>query len=340
VDADVLFPRLRDFARHVYDAGAEVRGVRRLPGHSGLSYGFEVHRAGHGGRPDHLVIRLSPRAGPATGNTDMVRQARLLQAVGRCGVPVPAVRWYGDDPRWFGVAYHLTSLMPGRPFQDWDPDPSFDLSACGILAVYRQAVDVLAAIHRVETGQLPIAGDRPRRAADEVAHWHGIAARAAPGPWRGAVNRTRDLLLADAPPDARTGLVHGDFRAGNLLFDGDRLTAVLDWEISSIGPQPLDLAWLLFFLSSRSWYGSGPEYADEIAGDLTDRYRQRTGDPLTQLSWYSALARYRYIAIILFNHMLHRTGKRPDPLWDRMSLSVPALISEAERLLASGRPIG
>jgi aminoglycoside phosphotransferase (APT) family kinase protein len=340
VDVQALLPRLAGFARHAYGVDAEVRDLRRLPGHSGLNYRFEIYSAAHRGLIDRLVIRLSPRPGPARGNIDMVRQAQLLQGVGRCGVPVPEVRWYGDDPRWFGVAYHMTGLIGGRPFQDWDPDPSFDLSAGGIQKIYRQAVDVLADIHQIPVTRLPIAQEAPRSVVDELAHWEGVADHAVTDQWRDGVNKIRELLIAQAPTAWRTGLVHGDFRAGNLLFDQDRLTAVLDWEVSSIGPQLLDLAWLLFFLNSRCWYGSGPAHADQIADDLTERYKERTGDPLNGLTWFSALALYRYIAIILFNHMLHKTGKRADTLWEQMIQCVPALIGQAQRMLTSSPASG
>ncbi len=45
-----------------------------------------------------------------------------------------------------------------------------------------------------------------------------------------------DWLCAPTPRSARTTLVHGDFKPGNALLEGDRWTAVLDWGNTSATP--------------------------------------------------------------------------------------------------------
>ena len=67
----------------------------------------------------------------------------------------------------------------------------------------------------------------------------------------------RDLLVASLPVDAPIGLFHGDFQTSNLLFDDGVLEAVLDWEISGIGGQRLDIGWLLMMNDPQSWYDAG-----------------------------------------------------------------------------------
>ena len=41
------------------------------------------------------------------------------------------------------------------------------------------------------------------------------------------------------------GIVHGDFRLGNLLAAGARIAAVVDWEIWSVGDPRVDVGWFL-----------------------------------------------------------------------------------------------
>src|SRR6185369_16419830 len=60
----------------------------------------------------------------------------------------------------------------------------------------------------------------------------------------------RELLRQSLPPP---GCVHGDFQWSNCLFDGGRLRAVIDWELSQIGATLIDLGWLCLFSDHESW---------------------------------------------------------------------------------------
>ena len=51
-------------------------------------------------------------------------------------------------------------------------------------------------------------------------------------------------LVENAPADERTGLVHGDFRIGNMLIDAGRVSAILDWELAYIGDVRFDLGYI------------------------------------------------------------------------------------------------
>ena len=82
--------------------------------------------------------------------------------------------------------------------------------------------------------------------------------------------RTRDLLLEHAPLDPHVGVFHGDFQTGNILFDGAEVVALVDWEISGIGAQLIDIGWLLFMNDRESWFDAGglenvPPFEDIVA---------------------------------------------------------------------------
>ena len=147
--------------------------------------------------------------------------------------------------------------------------------------------------------------------------------------------RTRDLLLERLPADPPVGLFHGDFQTSNVLFDAGRLVAVLDWEISGLGANLLDLGWLFMMNDPESWFdGEGLKIVPPF-GELVDRYSAAVGRVVTldEVAWYRALSGYRFGVISCLNVMLHRTGKRPDEEWERIALSVPALFGRAADLL-------
>ncbi|TMA56280.1 MAG: hypothetical protein E6J80_07940, partial [Deltaproteobacteria bacterium] len=151
MDLAILQRQLQEFALAHYGEGAVVSQVEVMPGHAGLSFGFHVdyQEAGQP-RGESLVMRLPPKGVRQSGNTDVLRQVPLLQTLKRHGVPVPTVRWFGGDVRWFEVPYIMVERLPGRTFRSSEPDPSFDLSPQGMLRLYHQAVRALTQIHQLD----------------------------------------------------------------------------------------------------------------------------------------------------------------------------------------------
>jgi len=110
---------------------------------------------------------------------------------------------------------------------------------------------------------------------------------------------------------------------------------VLDWEISGIGAQLVDLGWLLMMNDPQSWHDGAGLAGVPPFEDLVTRYATATDRPVTMsdVAFHRALSGYRFGAISCLNVMLHRTGKRHDPEWERIALSVPALFGRASELL-------
>jgi hypothetical protein len=98
----------------------------------------------------------------------------------------------------------------------------------------------------------------------------------------------------------------------------------------------MDLGWLLVFIDPMSW---SPEYGpvDSVPPDdsLIGLYEAEVGRKVEHIAWYRAMAGYRFGVITGFNVMLHRRGKRHDPLWELLALSVPALFGRAKEMLLS-----
>jgi aminoglycoside phosphotransferase (APT) family kinase protein len=332
VDRGALEAQLKRWAEHHHGPQARVEDVEAMPGHAGLSFGFRVVSAG-GRVLDDLVVRLPPRGVRRRGNTDVLRQVPLLQALRRCGVPVAEVRWWDDDEQWFDVPYFMVGRLPGATYIVRDPDPSFPADAAR--AVFEQAVDALALVHRVDWRTELAGWEAPRALDDEIRFWDPILAKAAEPEWVALGERTRDLLLARLPEAPDVGVFHGDFQTNNILFHEGRLVAVLDWEISGIGAQLLDLGWLVLMNDPQSWADPGGLERVPPFAELVDRYSAAVGRPVTlhDVAFYRALSGYRFGVISGLNVMLHRTGKRHDPEWERIALSVPHLFGRAADLL-------
>jgi len=126
-------------------------------------------------------------------------------------------------------------------------------------------------------------------------------------------SRSRDLPGADElyaaleariPAESDVAIVHGDFRLDNLLVGGDdRITAVLDWEMATLGDPLADVALLLAY-QALAHLETGHAVADAAtapgfpdAADITASYAERSGRDLSNLGFHLGLGYFK-IAVI------------------------------------------
>lgn len=338
MDLAELATRLSAFARSHYGERSEVRALHGFSGsHGGLTFGFEVWDTASNTRLEALVIRLAPVGVRRSGNTDVLRQVPLLRTLRAHGLPVAPIRHFGADDEFFPTAYVMFERLPGRAFIVWEPDASFDLSPAPTAQRWRQAVALLARVHRFDWQRHLPDWETPSPIEREVARWDPILAKAAEPTWVALGEEVRTLLLAKTPPPSPVGLMHGDCQPGNILFDArDQAVALLDWELSGVGAQLFDLGWLVMIGDRASWHPDWAPHNPLTPEEMIDEYASLTGRDCSGLPWYRALAGYRMAVVTGLFTRLHREGKREDPAWEKMALALPAMYGRARELLLGG----
>jgi aminoglycoside phosphotransferase (APT) family kinase protein len=142
----------------------------------------------------------------------------------------------------------------------------------------------------------------------------------------------RTTMPSALPPSIN----HGDYRLGNTLCDGGHLTAVIDWEIWSVGDPRVDVSWLAYF-TDEARHPAAP--STEPTGvpaipELLAAYAEAGGAPLTDLDWFHALTRYKEAAATALLIKRGRKTGRLAPSIQRMVPRLPELLDEAEQLLS------
>jgi aminoglycoside phosphotransferase (APT) family kinase protein len=312
------------------DPDARAADVAALPGHAGFSFSFILHARGDS---EPLVLRLAPPDVRIHGTADVARQARLIEALGGCGLRVPPVRWYGDEPDWFGRPYSVVDLLPGSTLAQLGERRALTPDVCRSLV--EQAVGVLARLHALEPLEAARWLEQPLEPIGDVERWDRFVQRSADPALVALAPELRRRLIELAPRRFRTGMFHGDFQWSNLLVDDGSLVAVLDWELAAEGPVLNDLGWLCLFSDPGSWGDDYPALPPvPPPGEVEEAYRRAWGAPLDgDVAWFRALAGYKFAAISGFNLMLHRRGKRPDPYWERLESSIPRLFERGLEVL-------
>jgi aminoglycoside phosphotransferase (APT) family kinase protein len=245
---------------------------------------------------------------------------------------VPAVRWYGDDERWFGVPYLVVERVPGGTLGDVFAETA---SVGQADPLFRQALEALARIHAADWRQGLSGWDAPRPLVGEIDRYMPLLANSPEPEWIGLGGELASGLLASAPGDPPPAVVHNDFYSNNWMFDAGTLTGVLDWEGTFIGAPLIDLGWVCMMYDPPSW---SPAHRARIAWSppvdlLIDVYATASGTRPEHVGWYRAFAGYRLASLTGYYLDLHRRGRRPDAIWENIGESVPFMLERAaERL--------
>ncbi|HEX4107558.1 MAG TPA: phosphotransferase family protein [Solirubrobacteraceae bacterium] len=236
-----------------------------------------------------LVLRAHSTTVAGTGVESPERHFAVLRAVHPvAGVPSPEPLLLESDPAPLGAPFMIIGRLPGRAVVPWSREGCAFLRSTGAGPAGRELLAILASIHAVDPAALAGALDPPpagtAAAAQAVARLRAAIERDRDGP-EPALTDALGWLEAHLPACAQPALVHGDYRAGNLLFDGGHITGVLDWEFAHLGDPARDIAWLMA-ASNRV----GDELACDMVpmGEVVERYEGLTGravDPAALTFW-------------------------------------------------------
>ena len=313
------------------DAGARAHSLETLPGHAGFSYSFILERSTEGATPaGKFVVRIAPPGVKISGPADIVRQARVMASLADTPVAVPPIIWYGDEPEFFDRPYFVGGFVEGFKLGE------SQLPLAHLKRLARAGIATMAALHNVAWEPRREAWGAPFALSDELKRLDYLLDRDTLDP--AVVARgpeLRERLRSSLPAGTRIGCVHGDFQWSNVLFDEQRVVALIDWEISLVGATLLDLGWICFFSDPQSWVGTDVRGSLMNADEIVDAYAEAAGFPVSipEVRWFRAFAGYRFGVITCFNLMLHRRGKRPDPLWEETALSAPRMFEHGLELL-------
>jgi aminoglycoside phosphotransferase (APT) family kinase protein len=307
-------------------ASLRVTAIEPIPeGHSGFTY-FATVEDDDG--PTRYVLRLPPPGARIAGPADVVRQGRIMSALHSVGLPTPAIPAMSSDPVVDGRPFILMESVDGARIEKVAGEHK-------AIDITTSAVAVLKRLHALPLHQTGIGDEESVGLQAEMMRWAMLMQRA-PEELTIRAGELGGLLAVQVPVERAPTLVHGDYHYGNMLFRGPEVVAVLDWEIGQIGQPLLDLG-CLFIAAIRRQYQHAGSAMGAIDVSVEDLYRLYGVDP-DEMQWFAAMSLYKYSSILGYNLMLHRRGKRPDPMYegDVMTTTITGMIDEGIQLLGRG----
>jgi aminoglycoside phosphotransferase (APT) family kinase protein len=300
---------------------------------------------------DKRVLRRPPAVPPPNSEKSILREARVLTALNGTNVPHPHCHGSCADSDVIGAPFYVMDLVEGwaadlRDDKIYHKAP-FDRSPSEYGIGYAM-VDGLVALANVDYKAIGLEDfGRPENFLErQVDRWEGqlnsygklydYAGRDLPG-----YDYARDWLRSNIPDDFRAGIIHGDVGTPNALFADDRparLTALIDWELSTIGDPLIDLAW--FTNKLRDEEEPDRKTSDslyDIANlptrqELGRYYSAGTGRDLSNFDYYCILALFKGACILEYKVAQAAAGILPEKVGQFFSKLVLDNISAAETL--------
>jgi aminoglycoside phosphotransferase (APT) family kinase protein len=307
-------------------------------GHSNLTFLIE-----RGDR--RIVLRRPPRGKIAPSTHDVLREARILQAMSTTTVQVPEILATCDDRTVLGCPFYLMDFIDGHVLGEDLPavyQPNEAQAAIG-----REFIDALAELHSLDTSNPSFSGlGRPVGYLQrQIRRFRSLLEEGATRPLPD-LDYVADWLEINRPTYSAHALVHGDYRLGNVMFGGDapRLTAILDWEMATLGDPLADLGYCTAAwaepddepnpLIDLSRITRGPGFPSRK--ELVDRYVEKRESPVDHLLWYQVLAVWKAAIFLEGSFNRHLSGDSIDPYFATLDQGVPALGVTARRWIAAG----
>ena len=269
IPADEWMARLEAFVAAHFDDAHEVRVVDLAPitsvGNARQAWAFDVTWIdGNGARRVECVMLLKAEAGQL--ETLVGPEFHAVRALWGSGVPVARALWVDESGSVLGNPFFVTERVAGTADMSLLRRPVDDPEARAVAVDLARAA---ARLHDVDWQALDVAQHLTPVRVDEAAttqleYWEELFLRQRLEPLPVAVFAF-DWLRDHLPPTQRVSIVHGDLRFGNLLYDHDRITALLDWEMVHLGDPVEDLAWAYRSLWSLEKFLPLDEFLDEYA---------------------------------------------------------------------------
>ena len=322
---------------------ADDLSIKQFPsGYSNLTYFLKSSS-------QEFVLRRPPfGAKSLQGGHDMFREYNVLKNLKSQFLKVPDAYLYCDNSEIIGAPFYLMERVEGyiiRPNLQQKDSPGKEV----IQNVSKSLVSTLVELHNVDIDQANL---------NELGNINGYVKRQVEG-WIKRYNHSKTDSIANMefiaswlhenqPVEVHGSIVHNDFKYDNLVLDKDnhsKITAVLDWEMATIGDPFMDLGttlgyWVdkndlpelkLFQLSATTLDGNPTREG------ILELYEKESGKNITNPVFYYVFGLFKIAVIAQQIYFRYKKGYTKDRRFSLLNLAVMSLSVMAKQAIIKNR---
>ena len=265
----------------------------------------------------------------------------MMHALAETPIPVPRILAYCADDAVIGAPFYVMEYVDGHVVRDRVPAALGDTPATR-RGMSVALIDTLVELHALDPDEIGLgdfghpAGFLSRQVRRWWQQWEASKTRELP-----AMDELHRRLEGTVPAQSAPGIVHGDYRLDNVMYapsDPERIVAVLDWEMSTIGDPLCDLGLLLVYwadttedASARALHGNSLTVEDGFLKrrELITAYSAGSARDLSSLDWYVALGAYKLAIIAEGITARFLMGMTVGEGFDTVGATVPGIVEGA-----------
>lgn len=318
--------------------------VQQFPsGYSNLTYMLAAGER-------ELVLRRPPFGNTVATGHDMSREHRVLGALAPVYPLAPRPLAHCDDLEVLGVPFYLMERRRGMIIRRRLPK-GMSLDREQARALSTSLIDGLADLHAIDWRSIGLGdlgkpeGYARRQVEGWTRRWEASKTKDIPG-----MDSLARWLATELPTDADEGpaLIHNDYKYDNVVLDPDqltRITAVLDWEMATIGSPAMDLGTTLGYWVDASddarlqGFAFGPTnlQGSLTRAELVERYVERSGRVIDRPVYWRVFGMFKIAVIIQQIFARYQRGSTQDPRFAALGYFVELLAEVGGEAAGSGR---
>ncbi|MFF3613968.1 phosphotransferase family protein [Streptomyces sp. NPDC002580] len=287
------------------------------------------------------VVRRPPLGHVLATAHDMKREHRVISALHPTAVPVPNPVLLCEDDTVLGAPFYVMEFVEGTPFRT--ADQLAPLGPRRTRDAVLGLVDTLVELHSVDPAAVGLADfGRPEGFLDRQLRRWGKQLDASRNRELAGIDELHAALGRELPTSPAPTVVHGDYRLDNVLIGpDDKIRAILDWEMSTLGDPLTDLGLLVMYSTRLELPNSPISTTASAAGhpeasEIVERYAARSGRDVSAVSWYTAFAWFKLAVILEGIHYRYTKGQTVGAGFDRIGELVPVFIEHGLTTLQEG----
>lgn len=296
-----------------------------------------------------FVLRRPPfGAKSLKGGHDMLREYNVLKNLKSQFNKVPKVHLYCDNDDIIGAPFYIMDRVEGyiiRPNLQEQDSPGEEV----IRNVSDSLVSTLVELHNVDINEANL---------NNLGKIDGYVKRQVEG-WIKRYNHSKTDIIANMdfvakwlndnqPLEVEGSIVHNDFKYDNLVLDKNnhsKITAVLDWEMATIGDPFMDLGttlgyWMdkndlpelkLFQLSATTLEGNPTREG------ILEMYESKSGKKIPNPVFYYVFGLFKIAVIAQQIYFRYKKGFTKDRRFGLLNLAVMSLSIMAKQAIIKNR---
>jgi len=292
-----------------------------------------------------LVLRRPPMGQIAPGAHDMKREFRVLSRLWRRFDRAPRAYLFCDDHAVLGADFFVMERRRGEVVRTEVPESMRAHADVGRRIAFA-LVDAMAELHALDPAACDLAdlgkpeGFVERQVTGWARRWQLAKFDESPP----EMETLHARLAREMPAPSRVSIVHNDLKLDNCQFDPanpDRVAAIFDWDMTTLGDPLIDLGTLLNYWpdpsdppdASRAGHPGLTTMGLPPRAEIVARYAARTGVNVSAVRWWEAFALWKTVVVVQQLHRRWVRGESTDPRMAVIADRIPALVAAARRVL-------